>query len=82
MFQPIPVILREGQLQRNTFIVNVVKDMRKYSYYTVLHNKIMLKCIKYKPIYISVLKFLTKIYIETGIFIQKELYPEKWLTEN
>jgi hypothetical protein len=53
MFQPIHVILRDGQLQRNTFMVNVVKDVHKYSYYTVLCDKIMLKCIKYKPIYIS-----------------------------
>jgi hypothetical protein len=53
MFQPIQVILRDGQLQRNTFMVNVVKDVHKYSYCILLHDKIMLKCIKYKPNYIS-----------------------------
>ena len=53
MYQPIQVNLRESHLQRNTFRANVVKDVHKYSYYTVLCDKIMLKCIKYKPIYIS-----------------------------
>jgi len=60
MFQPIQVILMEGLLQRNTFMVNVVKDVHKYSYYTVLCDKIMLKCITYKPIYIS-LRICAKI---------------------
>jgi len=66
-------------------MVNVVKDVHKYSYCTVLCDKIMLKCIKYKPIYISLqlcAKFPMNIYVKTGIFIQKELYPEKWLIEN
>jgi hypothetical protein len=53
MFQPKQVILGDGQLQRNTFMVNVDKDVHKYSYYTVLCVKIMLKCIKYISLHIS-----------------------------
>ena len=41
MFQPIQVNLKDGHLQRNTFMVNVVKDVHKYSYYTVLCDKTM-----------------------------------------
>ena len=53
LFLPILSILRQGQLQRSNFMVNIVKDVDKYSSCSVFYDEIVLKCVKYNLPYNS-----------------------------